>query len=121
VSIAGQFLPAKQEASVEQIEQLVTRAIGPDKAADEGELLLAVLVSDEQIERICGVAQCGQNGLDGDVSQNIVWQDVAADAVGGMPPGGERKLLHAVQTSGGLLPAIGAVWIRFLSCGHGCS
>jgi hypothetical protein len=56
VSIARQLLPSKQKAGVEQVEQVVSRAIGGCKAADEGELLLAVLVSDEQIERIGCVA-----------------------------------------------------------------
>src|SRR5262249_16815193 len=121
VSIAGQFLPPKHKAGIEQIEQLVARAIGRGKAADEGELLLAVLVSHEQIERIGCVIQRGANGVYGDVSQNIVRHDVTIDAVGGMPPGGERELLDAVQAPAGLLPAIGGVGIRFWSSGHGCS
>src|SRR5215467_2635629 len=62
VSIACQLLPPKQKAGVEQVEQLVTTAIGRGKAADEGELLLAVLVSHEEIERIGCVAQRAQNG-----------------------------------------------------------
>jgi hypothetical protein len=40
---------------------------------------------------------------------------VAAHAGGGMPPGGERELLHAVQAPSRLLPAIGGVRIRFRS------
>jgi hypothetical protein len=121
VSIAGQFLPSKQEAGVEQVEQLVTRAIGGCKAADEGELLFAVLVADEQIERIGCVTQRAQNDVDGDVSQDVVRHDVAAHAGGGMPPGGERELLDAVQAPAGLPPAIGGVRIRFWRSGHGCS
>jgi hypothetical protein len=113
VSIAGQLLPSKQKAGIEQVEQVVSRAIGRYKAADQGELLFAVLVTDEQIERIGRVTQRTQNGMDGDVRQNVVRHDVAAHAGGGMPPGGERELLDAVQAPAGSLPAIGAVWIRF--------
>jgi hypothetical protein len=87
----------------------------------EGELLFPVLMSDEQIERIGCVTQRGKNGLDGNVSENVVRQDVAADAGGRMPPSVQRKLLHAVQTAGGLLARTGAVWIRFWCKGHGCS
>jgi hypothetical protein len=76
VSIAGQFLPPKQESGVKQVEQLVARAIGSGKAAHQGELLFPMLVPHEEVERIGRIAQGGQNGLDSDVSKDIVWSDV---------------------------------------------
>ena len=80
-----------------------------------------MLVSDEEVERIVRIAEGGQNGLDCDVSKDVVRHDVAGDAVGGMPPGVQRKLLDAVQTWPGLLRAIDVVWIRLWCGGHGCS
>jgi hypothetical protein len=80
-----------------------------------------MLVSDEEVERIGRIAEGGQDGVDRDVSKDIVWHDVAGDTVGGMPPRVQRKLLHAVQTSPRLLRAIDAVRIRFWYGGHGCS
>jgi hypothetical protein len=56
----------------------------------QGELLFPMLVPHEEVERIGRIAQGGQNGLDSDVSKDIVWSDVSGDAVGGMPPGVQR-------------------------------
>jgi hypothetical protein len=77
-----------------------------------------MLVADEQLERIRRVSQDGDDGLQSNVRENIVRGDATADPRGGVPPGCERELLQASETSGGRPIPTGIARIRLWRCGH---
>ena len=75
-SIARQFLPSEQVPAVDAVQHVIARAFSSD-ADDQTVLVLSVVMTGEQFERIGCVAHDRQDGLDCDVGEDIVGRNMA--------------------------------------------
>src|SRR5215467_4658596 len=96
-AVACQLVPSQQIPAVDEVQKFVRGASAGD-AGDEFVLVIPIVVSLEQIEGFSCVAQNRQNGLDGDVSKNVIGWHSSRDSCRRVAPHVEVELLKPSET-----------------------
>src|SRR5712692_6984305 len=119
-AVAGELQPAEQKRAVQQVVQIVARALRRHDGRHKSKLLSTCIVAGEEGQRIASVAQDGEGGADGGLGQHVIRLDLTQDFGMREAPGVERELLKPGEPLGRLVaPAGEAKLVGFGHGGHG--